>query len=65
RLWFNTLSKNSFDNNKPIEFINSAIAFSWVEHNNRLLDYKKLKSEYDEIKKISSDIEKNPSLYNH
>lgn len=61
---FNLVSK-IFDNKKPIEFINSAIAFSWVEQNKQLLDYKKLKSEYDKIKKIISDIEKNPGLYNH
>ncbi|HMU45556.1 MAG TPA: hypothetical protein PKC72_04260 [Chitinophagaceae bacterium] len=61
---FNLVAK-TFDNNKPIEFINSAIAFSWVQENKKLLDYNKLKSEYDKIKKISSDIKKNPNLYNH
>lgn len=59
---FNLISK-TFDNNKPIEFINSGIGHSWLEENKQLLKYDRLKKEYEEIEKIGDGILREPNNY--
>ncbi len=59
---FNLISK-TFENNKPIEFINSGIGHSWLEENKQLLKYDRLKKEYEEIEKIGDGILREPNKY--
>lgn len=49
---------NFFDNSRQIEFINSGIAHSWAEKNRNLLENKIVKKEFEEIERISKNIEK-------
>lgn len=59
---FNKVSK-IFDPVNRIEFINSGFWQTWLENNKHLLEYDKLRKEYQEVEKIGDGILKEPNKY--
>ncbi len=51
------LITHQFNQNKRIEFVSSALAYSWIEKNNYLLSYEPIKKEYNKLKRIEKGIE--------
>jgi hypothetical protein len=52
---YNLVTKQ-YNNRKPIEFVPSSIAKVWVDSNQYLLNYNKIKMEYNKIEKVQDFI---------